>query len=170
MDFRILLEKISPVLRAIARKHVLRSFYDAEDLYQEMCLYLWSRFEEGTPVGMNESYIIKACEFHLLNFLRKGRKNVWLQSLDEPLSPNGGTLKDIIPDTREYISAVTETHLTIDDIKSKKLTKKEREVLSLLLKGYTAREAAEKIGVSHVMVLKHKKNIIKKYKKKGYQK
>ena len=170
MDFRILLEKITPALKAIARKHVLRSFYDADDLYQEMCLYLWSRFEEGMPVGMNESYIIKGCEFHLLNFLRKGRENVWLQSLDEPLPHGGGTLKDIIPDTREYISAVTETHLTIDDIKGKKLTKKEREVLSLLLKGYTVREAADKLGVSHVMVLKRKKNIIKKYKEKGYQK
>lgn len=162
MDFKILLENITPALKAIARRHVLMCFYDAEDLFQEMCLYLWSRYGEGVPIGINEAYIIKGCEFHILNFLRKGRKKVWLQSLDEPLSPDGGTLKDIIPDTREYISAVAETHLTIEDIKSKGLTAREKEVLSLLLKGYTLREIAGKLGTSHVMVLKHKKNIIKK--------
>ena len=162
MEFRILLEKITPTLKAIARRHVLYGFYDTEDLYQEMCLYLWTRFGEGVPIGVNESYIIKGCEFHILNFLRKGRKNVWVQSLDEPISPDGSTLKDVIPDTREYVDAVADTHLTIDDMKASGLTKREREVFSLLLKGYMVREIAEKIGISHVMVLKYKKKIIKK--------
>ncbi|MBN1872123.1 MAG: hypothetical protein JW800_06075, partial [Candidatus Omnitrophica bacterium] len=130
--------------------------------YQEMCLYLWTRFGEGVPIGMNEAYIIKGCEFHLLNFLRKGRKHVWMQSLDEPITEDGSTLKDIIPDIRNYVDALAETHLSIDDIKASGLTKKEQDVLSLLLKGYTSREIAGQLGISHVMVLKYKKKIIKK--------
>ncbi len=162
MDFKILLEKITPTLKAIARRHVLYGTYDSEDLYQEMCLFLWGRFSEGMPIGINEAYIIKACEFHLLNFLRKGRKRVAIHSLDELISAEGDTLKDVLADNREYIGTTTEIDLTIDDIKTKNLTDKERAVLDLLLKGHTVREAAEKLGISHVMVLKYKKNIIKK--------
>ncbi|MDD5617926.1 MAG: hypothetical protein PHG69_02425, partial [Candidatus Omnitrophica bacterium] len=70
MDFRILLERITPALRSIARKHLLRTFYDEEDLYQEMCIYLWQEYSQGLPLGINESYVIKGCEFHILNYLR----------------------------------------------------------------------------------------------------
>lgn len=169
MDFKILLEKITPALKALARRHLLYGFFEPDDLYQEMCLFLWGRFSEGMPIGMNEAYIIKACEFHLLNFLRKGRKRVAIRSLDELISTEGGTLKDVLADNREYIGMTTEVDLTIDDIKTKNLTDKERAVLDLLLKGHTVREAAEKLGISHVMVLKYKKNIIKKCHKWGYQ-
>ncbi|MBN1406117.1 MAG: sigma-70 family RNA polymerase sigma factor [Candidatus Omnitrophica bacterium] len=167
MDFKILLEKITPALKAISRRHVLYGTYDSEDLYQEMCLFLWSRFNEGLPIGMNEAYITKACEFHILNFLRKGRKRVAIRSLDELISAEGDTLGDLLADNREYIGTTTEVDLTIDDIKTKNLTDKEKAVLELLLKGCTVREAAEKLDISHVMVLKYKKSIIKKCHKGG---
>jgi len=66
MDFRVLLEKITPALRSIARKYLLRTSYDEEDLYQEMCLYLWQEYSQGLPIGINEAYAIKGCEFHSL--------------------------------------------------------------------------------------------------------
>jgi DNA-binding NarL/FixJ family response regulator len=46
------------------------------------------------------------------------------------------------------------------------LTDRERSVLSYLLKGYTVREAAKELGISHVMVVKYKKGIVGKWRKK----
>ncbi len=166
MDFRILLEKITPALKFIARKHLLYSAYDEEDLYQEMCLYLWQHYGYGLPIGINESYVIKGCEFHIQNFLRKGRPKVIFSSLDELVVPNGPTLGEILEDKRDNFTSNPENTLTVDELKTMGLTEKERSVLSLLLKGYTVREAARQMEVSHVMVLKHKKAIIKKWHKK----
>jgi len=166
MDFRILLEKITPALKYVARKHLLASLYDEEDLYQEMCLYLLQHYGNGLPIGINESYVIKGCEFHIQNFLRKGRPKVVLSSLDELVAPGGPTLGDILEDKKESSGSRIENELTVDEIKSMNLTDKERAVLSYLLKGYTVREAAGALGISHVMVLKHKKGIIGKWRKK----
>ena len=91
MDFRILLQKITPALRYIARKHLLYGFYDEEDLYQEMCLFLWQNYANGLPMGINEAYVIKACEFHIRNFLRKGRPKTTILSLEDLISPKGLT-------------------------------------------------------------------------------
>lgn len=166
MDFRILLEKIAPTLRYIARKHLLHSAYDEDDLYQEMCLYLWQHYGYGLPIGINESYVIKGCEFHIHNFLRKGRPKVTISSLDELVAPGGPTLGDILEDKRDSVVSNLDDTLTVDELKAMGLTKKERSALSLLLKGYTVRETARRMEISHVMVLKHKKAIIKKWRKK----
>ena len=166
MDFRILLEKITPALKFIARKHLFYSSYDEEDLFQEMCLYLLQHYRHGLPIGINESYVIKGCEFHIQNFLRKGRPKVVFSSLDELVAPGGPTLGEILEDKREPSGSRIENELTVDEIKSLNLTDKERQVFSFLLKGYTVREAANQMGISHVMVLKHKKAIIRKWRKK----
>ncbi len=167
MDFKILLEKITPALKFIARKHLLLGFYDEEDLYQEMCIYLWQHYGYGLPIGINESYVIKGCEFHIQNFLRKGRPKVMLSSLDELISPEGVRLGDIIEDKKENFGLAMADKLTVDEIKTMSLTDKERAVLSYLLKGCTVREAAGQMGISHVMVLKYKKKIIAKWRKKA---
>ena len=169
MDFKILLEKITPILKRVARKHILRGFYDENDLYQEMCLYLWQNYSEGLPIGINESYVIKGCEFHILNHMRKGRSRFKSVSLDEPISEKGGTLKDMLEDKSPMSLSNTDTRLTIEDIRNKGLSVKEMKVLGLLIKGHTVREIAKILSVSHVMVLKYKKSIIKKANIKGYQ-
>ncbi len=168
MDFKILLEKITPALKAIARKNVLCGFYGADDLYQQMCLYLWQRFKEGMPIGINEAYVIKACEFYILNYLRKGRRAPACYSLDAPISDNQMKLQDVLSDKKKAVDS-TDINISMNDIKNKNLTQKEKKVLALLLEGHTVREAASKLGISHVMVIKYKKNIIKKSKKRGYQ-
>ena len=170
MDFRILLEKITPALKYIARKHLFYSFYSEEDLYQEMCLYLWQHYGGGLPIGINEAYVIKGCEFHIQNFLRKGRPKAVISSLDEFITPGGLTFADILEDKRADFRLTIENKVTIDEIARLGLTDKEKSVLSYLLKGCTIREIAKELGVSHVMVLKHKKEIIKKWRKKSYQK
>jgi RNA polymerase sigma factor (sigma-70 family) len=169
MDFSILVKKITPALRAIARRNVLRGFHDTDDLFQQMCLYLWQRFADGMPIGMNEAYIIKSCEFYLLNFLRQGRRMPSHVSMDIPMTDTGLTLKDTLTSDCMCRSRSLDTYISINEIKNKKLTRKERVVLDLILKGHTMREIADSLGISHVMVLKYKKNIIKKSKTKGYQ-
>jgi len=166
MDFRILLEKITPALRFIAHKHLLTGSYDGEDLYQEMCLYLWQHYANGLPIGINESYVIKGCEFHVQNFMRKGRQKVMMSSLDELVGTDGATLGDLLEDKRAESGTSVSDRVTIDEIRAMDLTEKERSVLSSLLKGCTVREAAAQLGISHVMVLKHKKTILTKWRKK----
>jgi len=167
MDFRILLEKITPALKYIARRHLFYNLYSEEDLYQEMCLYLWQHYKNGLPIGINKGYVIKGCEFHIQNFLRKGRPKVKLFSLDELITPGGLTLADILEDKKEGFSSNMENKLTVDEFKNMSLTDKEKSVLSYLLKGYTVRETAKEMEVSHVMILKHKKSIIKKCRKRA---
>ena len=167
MDFRILLEQITPSLKYIARKHLLRGYYSEEDLYQEMCLYLWQHYKYGLPIGINKSYVIKGCEFHIQNFLRKGRPKVILSSLDTLISTRGQTLGDILEDKKTNFRQEVWDRLTVDEIKKIGLADREKSVFSHLLKGYTVREIAKEMGVSHVMVMKHKKNIVKKWHKNG---
>jgi len=170
MDFRILVEKITPALKYIARKHLIYTFYSEEDLYQEMCLFLWQRYAGGLPIGINEAYVIKGCEYHIQNFLRKGRPKAALVSLDELVAPGGLSLGDILEDKRADFRSSVDNKITIDEIISAGLTDKEKSVLSCLFQGYTIREVAKKLGVSHVMILKYRKGIAKKLGKKGYQK
>ena len=163
MDFDTLFEKISPRLKRIARNHNNHgSFIDEDDLYQEMCIHLWIKFKDGVPDGINEAYIVRGCEFHILNYLRKEREKVTILSLEEPVNEDGGTLGDILPDTKELPDRYIDRRLTIEEIRGNGFTPREKEVFSLLLNGLTVREAGKELGISHVMVVKLKKRIIKK--------
>ncbi len=167
MEFNSLLDKISPVLRKIARRHSSYGKASLEDdLYQEMCLHLWNNFRTGLPIGFNYSYAIKSCQFHLLNYLRKERIKARLVSLEQCINEEGQTLKELIPDTSEPLGRSLERSISIDDILNNGFSPREKEVFSLLLTGLTAREAGKRLGISHVMVLKCKKAIAKKWQKK----
>lgn len=167
MNFETLLKRISPRLKKIARNHNGHGFFiDEEDLYQEMCLYLWNNFKNGIPPGINDAYIVKGCEFHILNYLRREREKAIIVSLEEPLNEDGYTLKNVLPDTEEPLEKILDKGLTIEDIKNNAITKKEKEVFSLILGGYTVREIGEKLDISHVMVIKYKQRIINKWWRK----
>lgn len=166
MSFDRLLKKISPRLKGMAISHNGHStFFNEEDLYQEICIYLWKNYKDGMPGGVNEAYIIRGCKFHLLNYLRKEREKARMRSLDEPLNEEGDTLKDILPDNQRIIENYLDNRITIEEIKNNGITRTEKEVFSLLLEGYTSREIGRKLDISHVMVLKHKQNIIRKWQK-----
>ncbi|MDH5174619.1 MAG: sigma-70 family RNA polymerase sigma factor [Elusimicrobiota bacterium] len=173
MEFETLLKKISPILKIIAKSHNGHGFFiDEEDLYQEMCIHLWSNFGNGMRGGVNTSYIVKSCEFYILNYLRKAREKARIVSLEEPINEDGDTLKDILPDRKEPLDKFVDRDLTIKDIRNNGLTRRGKKVLYLLLKGLTVREAGKELGVSHVMVVKVKNRIIRKWQRKieGYQK
>jgi len=167
MDFEALLKKVSPRLKRIASSHNGHGFFiDEEDLYQEMCIHLWNSFKDGVPVGINKAYIVRGCEFHILNYLRKQREKARIVSLEKPLNEDGCTLKDILSDSKEPLDRCLDREAIINDIKNNGFSKREKEVLPLLLEGYTVREIGEKLYISHVMVVKLKQRIIKKCQKK----
>ncbi|MCG2713363.1 MAG: sigma-70 family RNA polymerase sigma factor [Candidatus Omnitrophica bacterium] len=164
MDFETLLKKISPRLKRIAKSRNGHGFFiDKEDLYQEMCIHLWNHFKDGVPAGINDAYIVKGCKFHILNYLRKEREKARIVSLEAPINEYGGTLKDILPDTKEPLDKIIDRHLVIEDIKNNGFTKREKEVFSFILGGYTVRETGKKLDISHVMVVKYKQRIMKKW-------
>lgn len=168
MRFKAVFERISPKLRGVAHRHNGHGrFIDENDLYQEMCMHLWGRYKNGVPDGFNDSYIIKGCEFHILNYLRKEKESAPTISLEEPINDDGDTLKDIVPDRGEALGRVIDKEITIEEIKNNGFSKREKEVFSLLLKGYTVREIGKLLGISHVMVIKLKKKIIKEYRGKA---
>lgn len=168
MGFEMLYKKISPRLRRLARHYNGHGRYiDEDDLYQEASIYLWDTYGDGMPENVNEAYILKGCEFHILNFLRTQRERALVASLEEPLDEYGNTLRDTIADLSEPLYMRVDRDMVVEDIKKNGCTDREKEVFLLLMEGYTAREAGERLGISHVMVLKHKKNLLKKI---GYQK
>ncbi|MCK4249206.1 MAG: sigma-70 family RNA polymerase sigma factor, partial [Candidatus Omnitrophica bacterium] len=156
MNFETLLKKISPKLKKIAGNRSSRGFFiDEEDLFQEMCCYLWIKFKEGIPLNINESYIIKGCDFHILNYLRTKREKARFLSFEQPIDDeNGYTLKDVLADKGEPLDVSLDRKLTIEHIKNNGFSNREKEVFSLLLEGYTTREAGRKLGISHVMIIK----------------
>jgi len=167
MDFETLVKKISPTLKRIAKGHNGHGFFiDQDDLYQEMCIHLWNNFKGGVPNSINEAYIVRGCEFHLLNYLRKEREKATIVSLEEPINEEGNTLEDILQGTAEVLDDCIDRELTVEDVRNNGLSKREQDVFSLLIKSYTVREIGVRLGISHVMVVKLKKRIIKKWQRK----
>lgn len=166
MNFRELYEKISPKLKRLARVRSAHcALLEEDDLYQEACLHLWNNFREGMPEGVNESYIVKSCEFHILNYLRKKRKRVNILTMDEPINEEGGTLGDLLADDKARGEEHIDRAITIDDIRNNGFSDREKQVFSLLIKGCTVREAGRALGISHVMVVRARKSIISKWQR-----
>ena len=162
-DFDILLKKISPRLKAIARRMNGHGRYiDGKDLYQEMIVHLWVKFSNGKPDGINEAYIVRSCKFHISNYLRVVRDKAHFVSMETPIDEDGNTLMDLLPDGRISTDERVDNRLNIERIRKAGLSRREKEVFSLLLKGYTVREAGEKLGVSHVRIVRIKKHIADK--------
>lgn len=170
MEFTELYKRISPKLKAIAYNYASRCgmAIDKDDLYQEMSEYLWDKFKDGVPAGLNDSYIVKGCQFYLLNYIRTHRENVFKLSLDEPINDSQDTLKDILPDAQETVPEYVNRKVFIDYVMNNGFTRREKDVFSLLIKGYTTREAGDELGISHVMVTKLKNRLFGKLHKEGY--
>jgi len=163
MEFEGLYKRISPRLKRIAGFYNRRGYsFDKDDLYQEMAGHLWNNFKDGVPEGINDAYIIKGCEFHVLNYMRKQREKAYKISIEEPLNENGDTLRETLRDGAESIDKTVDKKMLVDHIMNNGFSKREKEVFRLLLDGYTVREAGERLGISHVMVVKLKNRLINK--------
>jgi len=166
MEFEELYKRLEPRLKKIAGFYGKRGYcFDRDDLYQEMTGHLWDKFKGGVPGGINDSYIIKGCEFHILNYMRKEREKIHRVSMEEPLNENGDTLRDTLPGNITPLDVSVDRKMLVDYIMNNGFSKREKDVFALLLEGHTVREAGEKLGISHVMVVKLKNRLINKVTK-----
>lgn len=160
MEFTALFKKISPRLYMIARYYERGGYStDREDLLQEMYVYLWDKYNKGMPDSINEQYVVNGCRFHLMNFLKKENNKPAIISIDEPIDENEDTLKDILPDGGRLPGDCFDSNTLVEYVRKNGFSDKEKQVFFLLLDGHTTREAAEKMRISHVMVVKYRQKI-----------
>lgn len=176
MSFEDLVKRISPTLKRITHKlnklNGHRPLLDEEDLFQEALLHLWVNFKAGTLLDKTDSYILQGCYFHLRNYLRKNQNKAELLSLYNPINEEGATLIELLEEQEIFLrdSASSDSSLQAKLfvetlLQENVLTKREKEVLSLLLEGLTVREIGKRLGISHVRVVKLKNKIRDKCKK-----
>ncbi len=175
-DFERMLKNLTPTLRRIAhRLNGHHSFFDEDDLFQEAVEHLWVAFNNSRLTDKTDSYVLQGCYFHLKNYLRKNLDKADLSSLSEPVDENNTTLEDTISaDAMKGMDALNEAAF-METAYSSGLDNREKTVLSMSVDGFTAREIGQRLGVSHVMVLKIKANVkrkcllLNKYLRTGYQ-
>ncbi|MEK6647320.1 MAG: sigma-70 family RNA polymerase sigma factor [Candidatus Firestonebacteria bacterium] len=153
MQFEELVKKTSPVLRRITKRLNGRwTFIDDDDLFQEALIYLWQCFKEEKLNEKTNSYILQGCYFYLKNYLRKVSDNVIVVSLNNIIDESKIELGEIISVDNGNL---LENKLLVDTIyTSVGLTEREKDVLSLWIEEWTVREIGQKLGISHVMVMK----------------
>jgi RNA polymerase sigma factor (sigma-70 family) len=164
MDFDETLKKLSPTIRRITWKlngHF--TFIDHDDLFQEALEHLWVAYNNGSLDNRTDSYILQGCYFHLKNYLRKTLDKAKLVSLQGLLESGGGSLEELFGYEDNHIEESANEASITDGAESKKLTVRERKVLKMSMDGLTTREIGSKLGISHVMVLKLRKNIKRRF-------
>ncbi len=162
MCFEQLVKKISPKLKGITHKLNGRfTFFNDDDLFQEALLHLWLDYESGKLGDKTDSYILQGCYFHLKNYIRIVQDKSRLVSIDAPINeenPDLGCYESYLEDPKPCRDD-TSRKMLVEDILNDGLTKREKEVFSFYLEGLTTREIGEKLGVSHVRVVKLQKKI-----------
>ena len=176
-NFDQLTRRLSPTLRRIAYKlngHF--SFFDEDDLFQEELMHLWVMHEKTVLDDKTDSYILQGCFFHLKNYIRKTLDKAHLTSLEQIIDDEGSkTLYDFITYEDPHVKDKIDLSLLRDAIKKEGLTKREEEVLGFSSDGLTIREIGQRLGISHVMVVKIKKKVknklslLKNDRRTGYQ-
>ncbi len=157
--FEILVNRISPILKRITyRLNGHFSFFDDEDLFQEALIRLWEDFQKGKLQDKTDSYILQGCHFHLKNYLRKVRSKMKLVSLDLLINDEDGRkLEETLllqgEDSQNDIDYLNNKFL-VEVIQNNGFTQREKEILSFCSQGLTTRVMGEKLGISHVRVIK----------------
>jgi DNA-directed RNA polymerase specialized sigma subunit len=86
-------------------------------------------------------------------------------SLYKLIDEDDCTLEDVITIKGRTAMDAAEERIIVDDATLNGLTDREKEVLTLSMEGSTVREIGEKLGISHVMVVKLRGKLKEKYAK-----
>lgn len=169
MSFEELVKRVSPTLKRITYKlngHF--SFFNDEDLYQEALVHLWQDFQRGLLNDKADSYILQGCYFHLKNYLRKVKTKAKLVSMETIIYGEDSSLEEtsLLEDENAkcYFDYLNDK-LLVETIHNNGLTTREKDILSLCSRGLTVREIGQKLGISHVRVVKLMHRIRNKSKK-----
>lgn len=166
ITFEGLVKRVSPTLKRITyRLNGHFSFFNDEDLFQEALIHLWEDFQKGKLQDKTDSYILQGCYFHLKNYLRKTRDKVSFLSIDNFVDEDGTGLGEILSlEDNNSCFDYLENKMLIEAIQNNGLTPREKEVLSLCLESLTTREIGQRLGISHVRVVKLRNRIRTKCK------
>lgn len=169
MRFEELIKQVFPKLRGITRRINGRfAFFNEEDLRQEALAHLWVNYKNGKLFDKTNSYILQGCYFHLKNYMRKNCDKVALLSLENMVNEEGEAfdLGNILPSgNSEFCLELINCKMLIEKINNNGLTPREKEVFLLALEGLTTREIGDKLGISHVRVVRLKGKIKEKCRK-----
>ena len=168
--FEQLIGRLNPALKGIAYKvHWQGYYFNNEDLYQEELLHLWKEYNAGTISDKTDSYILQGCYFHLKNYMRTALDKVRPVSLDEPGGPDHAGLLDSLRApgegaSNDYFSFLN-ARMLVEAIYNNGLSDKEKKLLPLFAEGLSTREIGRRAGISHVRVIKMRRDIEKKCRK-----
>ncbi len=174
MDFNNIIGRINPKVKAIAKRLNGRyTLFGDDDLYQEALLDLWLKAKGGTLDDKTDSFILQGVYFFLKNYIRKKYKKIDQKSISLNFTTGDKefNLEDVIvKENQNNLIDNLDTSL-IEKEAIGMLNQRQRKVLTLLLESYTTREIGQRLGVSHVMVIKIKKKIRQRCDliKKSYQ-
>ena len=169
MEFRDFLKKLTPKLKAIAFKlNRGLSSMDEHDLFQEAVLFLWRNFATGAFRDKTDSYILQACYFYLQNYIRSSKDRFNRLCLDDTESDFSRFLEEKISGSdhsHEDFLEQLDVRLIAHVIRNNGLSDREKELLPLFAEGLTTRQIGARVGLSHVRVVKMKKEIGDKCRK-----
>jgi RNA polymerase sigma factor (sigma-70 family) len=157
--------KILEGLRRIVARLVANSTVH-DDLVQEALVHLWA--EEHRHPGHSRSWYLQSCQFHLKNYLRKGRSVDSTKRRHDSLPTSNGSetgpeaeppvdLNDRPDPNGDVFSTVAQREMLA--LLSNQLDWRGKEILSCLADGLTAREIASKLKLSHTAVIKRRHRI-----------
>ncbi|MFA5099692.1 MAG: sigma-70 family RNA polymerase sigma factor [Candidatus Omnitrophota bacterium] len=170
VSFEELIKRLSPKLKGIAYKvHWAGYYFNNDDLYQESLLHLWNEYNAGTLSDKTDSYILQGCYFHLKNYMRIALDKVRPMSLDCPAAPDHESRFDSLSlpgegSTDAYFASLN-ARMLVEVIYNNGLSDKERKLLPLFAEGLSTREIGKRVGISHVRVIKMRREIEKKCRK-----
>ena len=163
-SFDVLMKRIAPTLQRIAQKlngHF--TFMDHDDLFQEALLHLWTDFQGGALDDKTDSYVLQGCYYHLKNYIRKVQDKAPLVSLDSIVDEEAGRLEEILEAEDVAAFDYVDGKMQVEALLQSGLTQRERDVLALSMEGMTTREVGQKLGISHVAVVKVRNKLKEKY-------
>ncbi len=175
-NFENIIKKFSPTLRGITHKlngHF--TFFDEDDLFQEALGHLWLYYNDNKLDGKTDSYVLQGCYFHLKNYIRKTLDKARLVSLQKMTEDKDSTLESFLGYNDRRIEENAENASISESEAVRKMDARERTILKLSMEGSTVREIGQRLGISHVMVIKIRKNMQKyfvrpqKERREGYQ-
>ena len=150
-------ETVGILRRIVARAEANVSL--REDLMQEALVHLWQ--QEKQHPGQKQSWYLQGCRYHLQNYLHRGcsvdsskHRTACLLSSGN----NGIEEGDETPDGRAGVFAEVSAADMWAQL-TKWLPPLERRILALLIQGFSLRETALRLLLSHTAVAKHRQRM-----------
>ncbi|MDP3791894.1 MAG: sigma-70 family RNA polymerase sigma factor [Candidatus Omnitrophota bacterium] len=165
-NFETLITRLTPTIRRIShRLNGHFTFFNDDDLYQEAVIHLWIKSGKGILDDKTDSYILQGCYFHLKNYIRTSMDKVKIQSIESPIDEDGTMLEEVLALNESSCEEQVEDKILYDEAYKNDLNDREIAIIKMSTDGLTVREMGEKLGISHVAVIKLRKKIRAKCEK-----